>query len=99
MRPSEVAGLVATSEGIYLTRHDVEPERVRLAGDFNDWAPDSGVILEVHQDGSWTKFVPLRPGRYEYKLVVDGKWLTDPLNPKQVTNNAGTMNSVLEIER
>jgi len=90
-------GLIATREGVYLTRNDVEPDRVCLAGDFNDWVPDSGVMLEMHEDGRWTKFVPLRPGRYEYKLVIDGRWLPDPLNPKQVANGIGTVNSVLEI--
>jgi chromosome partitioning protein len=96
-RPSNVAGLVRGRDGIYLTRHDIEPQRVCLAGDFNGWVPDSGNLLEVHEDGSWTKFFPLRPGRYEYKLVVDGRWLTDPLNPNRVPNPTGSMNSVLEI--
>jgi hypothetical protein len=40
----------------------------------------------------------LRPGRYEYKLVVDGRWVVDPLNPRKVPNDAGTENSVLEID-
>jgi chromosome partitioning protein len=90
-------GLITTREGVYLSRNDVEPDKVRLAGDFNDWVPDSGVILEMHDDGRWTKFIPLRPGRYEYKLVIDGRWLPDPLNPKQVANGIGSVNSVLEI--
>ena len=94
-RPS---GLVVRTDGVYLTRHDVDPVDCQLAGEFNGWVPDSGVVLKRHGDGSWTKFVPLRPGRYEYKLVVGGKWVVDPLNPKTVTNAVGTMNSVLEIE-
>jgi chromosome partitioning protein len=91
-------GLVVTREGLYLTRRDVPPDRVRLAGDFNAWAPDSGVLLEVREDGGWTKFLPLKPGRYEYRLVVDGHWQADPLNPKRVPNNMGSVNSVLEVE-
>jgi len=38
--PVAVAGLVAGSDGVYLTRRDVGPERVLLAGDFNAWVPD-----------------------------------------------------------
>jgi chromosome partitioning protein len=91
------SGLVVTPEGIYLTRRDVEPDRVRLAGDFNDWVPDSGVILELHDGGRWTKFIPLKPGRYEYKLIIDGQWLADPLNPRQAANGVGSVNSVLEV--
>jgi cellulose biosynthesis protein BcsQ len=97
VRPSNVAGLVIGPDGVYLTRHDIEPHRVCLAGDFNGWVPDSGNLLELHEDGAWTKFFPLRPGRYEYKLIVDGKWLADPLNPNRVPNDTGSMNSVLEI--
>jgi chromosome partitioning protein len=92
-----VAGLVVGENGLYLTRRDVEPGRVQLAGDFNGWIPDAGVELQTHADGSWTKFVALEPGRYEYKLVVDGRWIADPLNPTRVPNDAGSMNSVLEV--
>jgi len=90
-------GLVLTPDGLYLSRHDVSPEDVLLAGDFNDWVPDAGVLLDRRDDGSWTKFLPLKPGRYEYKLVVDGRWIADPLNPNQVVNEVGTRNSVLEV--
>ena len=91
-------GLAVSAKGVYLSRHDVAPEDVLLAGDFNAWVPDGGVLLERHEDGSWTKFLPLKPGRYEYKLVVGGRWIADPLNPKQVVNAVGTRNSVLEVE-
>jgi chromosome partitioning protein len=97
LEESAASGLVVTREGVYLTRRDIEPDRVRLAGDFNDWVPDSGVILELHDGGRWTKFMPLKPGRYEYKLVIDGRWLPDPLNPRQAANGVGSVNSILEI--
>ncbi len=96
-RPAAGQGLVVTGDGVYVSRRDVPPEDLLLAGDFNGWVPDAGVLLERHADGSWTKFVPLDPGRYEYKLIVGGRWIADPLNPKQVVNAVGTKNSVLEI--
>jgi hypothetical protein len=97
-RPATVQGLRVTRHGVYLTRNDVAPEQVRLAGDFNGWVPDAGVALEVHEDGCWTKFVPLDPGRYEYKLIVDGRWQSDPLNPRHTPNRFGSTNSVMEID-
>jgi hypothetical protein len=97
-RPGAVQGLRATRHGIFLTRNDSDPASVQIAGDFNGWVPDAGVALEVHDDGGWTKFLPLDPGRYEYKLIVDGRWLADPLNPHQTPNDVGSVNSVLEIE-
>ncbi len=96
-RVSPAQGLVVSGEGIYLSRSDVAPEEVLVAGDFNGWVPDAGVLLDRHEDGSWTKYLPLKPGRYEYKLVVDGRWIADPLNPKQVVNAVGTRNSVLDV--
>lgn len=97
-RLRHVPGLMVTREGLYLTRHDVRPDAVRVAGDFNAWAPDSGVMLQLHEDGGWTKFVPLKPGRYEYRLIVDGHWQPDPLNPKRAPNAMGSTNSVLDVE-
>jgi len=96
-RVSPAQGLVVSQEGLYLSRSDVSPEDVLVAGDFNGWVPDAGVLLETHEDGSWTKFLPLQPGRYEYKLVVGGRWIVDPLNPNQVVNSVGTRNSVLDV--
>jgi len=93
-----VPGLRVTTEGVYISRKDVAPDAVCLAGDFNSWVPDSGVLLESHEDGSWTKFIPLKPGRYEYRLVVDGQWMPDPMNPSRVPNGIGSVNSVLEVE-
>ncbi len=96
-RSTPAQGLVVSPEGIYLSRSDVAPEDVLVAGDFNAWVPDAGVLLEKREDGSWTKFLPLKPGRYEYKLVVGGRWIVDPLNPKQVVNAVGTRDSVLDV--
>lgn len=31
--------------------------------------------------------------RVEYKLIVDGKWITDPLNPNKIDNGVGGENS------
>ena len=61
--------------------------------------PDSGVILEVLEDGRWTKFIPLRPGRYEYKFLVDGsKWIPDPANRETIDDGFGWLNSIVVVE-
>lgn len=52
---------------------------VVLAGSFNNWKPEE---LVMQRDGNgWMLSVALAPGNYEYKFIVDGKWMTDPLNP------------------
>jgi hypothetical protein len=53
----------------------------------------------MHQrpNGTWTATVQLATGRYEYKLIVDGKWIPDPENPTQVGDGYGGTNSVVVI--
>ncbi|RCW77295.1 secreted pullulanase [Saliterribacillus persicus] len=72
---------------VTVTYEDVEAEKVRVAGDFNDWDPSA---LSMSDDGSgiWTATTSaLTPDIYGYKLVVgeDG-WKTDPLNPATLSN-------------
>ena len=43
-------------------------------------------------------FTVLRPGRYRYRLVVDGKWVTDPHNQYTETNQFGELNNVIEVD-
>jgi 1,4-alpha-glucan branching enzyme len=69
---------------------------VCIAGTFNDWNPTS---KPMHSSGTghWWKESTLAPGTYEYCLVVDGKWMTDPLARETVSNPFGGRNSVLEV--
>jgi len=74
-----------------------EGRKVQLAGDFNDWIPDNGVITR-QVDGVVEKIVMLMPGTYQYRYVVDGAWQEDPSNPEVVENFSGGYNSVLHVE-
>ena len=47
--------------------------------------------------GRWVKDLALPPGTYEYLLVIDGRWLADPLAKKTVPNPFGGVNSVVEV--
>jgi 1,4-alpha-glucan branching enzyme len=47
--------------------------------------------------GYWETTVDLAPGRYQYKFVVDGEWIPDPLAREHAWNHHGTLNSVLEV--
>jgi 1,4-alpha-glucan branching enzyme len=80
-------------EFTHLTAHDV-----CIAGTFNDWQPDVKPMNPLG-GGRWLKETVLPPGTYEYCLVVDGKWLPDPLAKECVPNPFGGKNSVLKIVR
>ena len=53
--------------------------------------------MQLQEDGHWETTIALAPGRYEYKFVVDGQWLPDPLAHENVWNQHGTLNSVVEV--
>ena len=69
---------------------------VCIAGTFNNWRPESNAMLPLGR-GRWLKEWPLPAGAYEYCLVVDGKWMPDPLAKETVPNPFGGLNSVLEV--
>jgi 1,4-alpha-glucan branching enzyme len=67
-----------------------------IAGDFNGWNPVSP--LQMVRDGDWRVKLPLAPGRYRYRFIVDGKWVTDPHNTYVEANQFGELNNVVEVE-
>jgi len=67
---------------------------VGLAGEFNSWKP---APMAKGADGTWTIDVPLTPGEYGYKFVVnDNDWELDPNNTARKTVN-GTENSSITV--
>ena len=71
---------------------------VAIAGTFNDWRPDVTPMIRVSH-GSWLKELTLPPGRYEYRLVVDGAWIPDPAAHETAPNPFGELNSVLKVRQ
>ncbi len=71
---------------------------VHLVGDFNSWSVNHDSLLWQKEEGLWQKRLFLKPGRYRYKFVIDGEWLTDPGNHHLEPNSYGGLDSILEIE-
>lgn len=71
---------------------------VKIAGDFNNWIPDKGVITSREKDGTWKKVINIPPGAYQYKFCIDGDWKEDPGNPNVVSNRYGSYNSLVVID-
>ncbi len=69
---------------------------VSVAGTFNDWHPTTK-SMHPAGGGRWLKETALMPGTYEYCLVVDGRWVPDPLAKETVPNPFGGRNSVLKV--
>jgi hypothetical protein len=67
-----------------------------LVGEFNSWDNQATPMTEV-SEGVWTVSLRLRPGVYEYQLLVDGvRREVDPSMP-QVESDFGSPNSVVTV--
>ncbi len=74
-----------------------QAKRVALAGSFNNW--DANVLTAKKDSrGNWAIKINLKPGRYEYKFVVDGSWLNDPNCTACVVNSYGSHNCIVEVK-
>lgn len=91
--------MVSTGRKRGTTRFSIEPREtakdVWLAGDFTHWEPRR---MRRYSRGAFVLTVPLPPGVYQYKFVVDGQWITDPDNGSCAGNPYGTSNSVASVE-
>lgn len=92
------------SKPVEFSCHAPEAKAVFVAGTFNDWKPDAAPLHNHLPNNKWIVTLPLPPGRYEYKFVVDGHWCCEPGREdeyqsyiKCVPNDFGTMNRVLEV--
>jgi chromosome partitioning protein len=75
-----------------------QARKVLIAGDFNNWSPMSTPMQGTDRSGEWSARLPLSPGRYRYRLVVDGRWMTDPNNEYVEENQFGELNNVIEVQ-
>ena len=70
-------------------------KNIEIAGDFTGWKPCALKFIKLDALPNINYLVLKFPNsaRVEYKLIVDGKWITDPLNPNKVDNGVGGENS------
>jgi hypothetical protein len=81
-----------------LKLNDNKTHTVAIAGDFNSWSPGDNLLEDPDGDGIWTGTLKLKPGRYEYMFVLDGKkWVPDPNALRYVKDGFGNKNAILEI--
>ena len=69
---------------------------VLLAGDFTRWEA-SPVALQKQETGVWTATLTLPPGRYQYRLLVDGQWQNDPECRDLQPNEFGSANCICQV--
>ena len=69
--------------------------KIYLSGTFNAWS----TLLTPFEpcDSGWTVTIPLNPGRYAYKLIIDGKWSNDPFNKLKEDDLNGGSNNIFFV--
>jgi serine protease AprX len=78
--------------------HEHEAEEVTLFGSWDGWRGPGAQAIQV-EDGLWEAVIPRpRPGRYAYKLRIDGgRWIADPRSPACAHDGFGGLNSLLDV--
>ena len=83
---------------VIFTISGIEAQSIAVAGDFNSWNTSANQLEDPEGDGIWTGKIFLKPGRYEYMLVVDdSKWVSDPNAKIYADDGFGSRNAVLYI--
>jgi len=85
------------SQVVHVEFNDPKASAVAIAGTFNDWRPEATPMVQLGE-GRWLKELALPPGTYEYRLVVDGEWMSDPRVQATAPNPFGGVNSVLNVK-
>ena len=74
-----------------------QAKKIFVAGSFNDWS-ERAHPLKKAKDGKWSVAVALKPGRYEYRFLVDGIWESDQKPVESVPNAFGSWNCVVTVQ-
>lgn len=76
---------------IFELNNYTDAQHVFISGNFNDWST-GGIAMEKTNTG-WVAKIKLKPGKYFYKFIVDGKWIFDPNNNIKESDGYNSFNS------
>jgi len=91
------SGAHAQHTHTFVFRPDSAMHTVAVTGSFNNWNKVRDQLKDVSGKGVYELEVPLDPGSYMYKFVVDGKEVLDASNPEKTPTGFDDFNSVLRI--
>jgi hypothetical protein len=97
--PGEASAPAAerTVDVVFSLPAETRADRVALCGEFNDWSLES-ISLARGDDRAWRVTVPLAPGTYRYKFLLDGETWENGTDADRYEENAyGTQDSVIVV--
>ncbi|MGD9688782.1 MAG: AAA family ATPase [Phycisphaerales bacterium] len=92
-----VYGVRETRQGVLFVQPASLGRSIAVAGTFNNWSPDQHPLRLNEQLGVYETCIPLPPGKFSYRLVIDGQWRADPHNAETEANPFGGINSILNV--
>lgn len=92
-----IFGVHQTRSGVVFVQPAAPDANVCIAGEHNDWSPAATPLRYNPSADAHEVCVPLAPGRYRYRVVINGRWLADPYNPITEPNPFGDRDSIVEV--
>jgi hypothetical protein len=68
----------SSDETVFYLANFTDAQKVYLSGNFNDWSTGGHAMTKT--DSGWVTTTKLKPGKYFYKFIIDGKWMYDTNN-------------------
>ena len=96
---SDYYGVNTVGDAIAFVTLYPRAQSVQIAGDFNNWQPETTPMEKIGSSGVWQAKIKLPAGKHRYRLVVDGQWQQDPYNEAVEMNPFGEYNSVAELKK
>ena len=94
---SHLYGVRQTSRGVLFVQPGHAGQAMAVAGDFNHWSSRSHPMRYNESMRVFEALIPLPPGTFQYRLVIDGEWVADGHNGHQQLNSYGEPNSVITV--
>ena len=96
--PAAPMPAASIGRAIHLRLEAPASSRVAVVGDFNNWDPAATPLRPAGDDGTWVVELRLKPGRYHYTFLIDGRrWERDPSEPPAAESDFGAPVSVLTV--
>lgn len=93
---AKLFGVRRTSGGLLFVQPINATESMAITGDFNNWNSNGHPMSCDKRLGVWQTTVDVPPGRYRYRLIVDGQSAPDPYNKQTDTDDRGKVMNIAE---
>jgi chromosome partitioning protein len=94
----EISKLMSKTAWTSLFLKATEFEEIHVVGDFNKWQKNDKYKLKKVGSDMWIINLPLEKGKYRYKFLAGGAWISDPHNKLTENDAFGGKNSLLYVE-